>query len=132
MADATPPMAASRMAAEVWPFLRATSPAVMALAIRATWSGPLVASMPNRTMVRFSSPMSTTIGRSESNRLGGRVPGTSGAIGAATSSSGVRDERVAIGEPAAVAGVAAGPRQQGDDGEAGQEDEDGLPRVGVA
>src|SRR4051794_31148426 len=36
----------------------------------ATWSGPLVASIPNSAMVTAGGPMRTTIGRTESSRLG--------------------------------------------------------------
>ena len=56
--DETPPTAASRIARRVKPFLNATSPATTALVSSATWSGPLVASVPKRAIVSASSPIS--------------------------------------------------------------------------
>jgi hypothetical protein len=43
-----------------------------ALRNRATCSGPLVASMPKKMMVRASRQIRTTMGSSASSRLGGR------------------------------------------------------------
>ena len=51
IAEVTPPMAASRSLAAVYPFLNATSPATIALVSSATCSGPFAASMPNSTIV---------------------------------------------------------------------------------
>ena len=74
MADVTPPTAASATPATVYPFLNAIRLANAALRSSATWSGPLVASIPNRAMVSASSPISTTIGSTASSMLGARGP----------------------------------------------------------
>ena len=71
IADVTPPTAASATAATEWRFLNAIRLANAALSISATWSGPLVASMPKRMIVTASSPIRTTIGRIASSMLGG-------------------------------------------------------------
>ncbi len=76
IAEVTPPMAASRSAAAVWPFLNATSPATIALVSNATCSGPLAASIPNSTIVSVSSAISTSTGMSASRNDGGRGPDT--------------------------------------------------------
>src|SRR5918994_2438693 len=72
IADETPPTAASRSVAAVYPFLSATSAAKAALVSSATWSGPSAASRPKSAMVSVSSPTSTTTGASASRKLGAR------------------------------------------------------------
>jgi hypothetical protein len=70
-AEVTPPTAASATAATECAFLNAIRLAKAALSIRATCSGPFVASIPKKMIVRASSAISTTIGRMESSMLGG-------------------------------------------------------------
>src|SRR6478609_4138096 len=72
IATDTPPTAASATERTVKPFLKAIRLANAALSSNATWSGPSVALTPNRAIVSASSPISTTIGRSASRRVGAR------------------------------------------------------------
>ncbi len=89
MAEVMPPTAASRILAVLWPFLNATRAATMALVKSATWSGPPVASVPNRAMVRAMRKISATTGMSASSRLGSRgVPSRDG-TGSGVTGSGV-------------------------------------------
>src|SRR5436190_10312589 len=68
----TPPMAASRTAATVWPFLNATRPAKTAAVINAICRGPSVELVPNSTIVRTMSTIRTTTGATASSRVGRR------------------------------------------------------------
>ena len=72
IAEVMPPTAASRTLAVEWPFLNATRAATTALVKSATWSGPPVASVPNRAMVSAMRKISATTGMSASSRLGSR------------------------------------------------------------
>src|SRR6185369_17652005 len=74
MPEATPPIAASRTWATVWPFLNAIRPATDAARRSATCSGPAVASTPNVITVRAISAMSAISGMTASRRLGDRGP----------------------------------------------------------
>src|SRR4029079_13801360 len=74
IADVTPPTAASATPATEYPFLNAIKLANAALRSSATWSGPLVASIPNRAMVSARSAISTTIGMRASSIVGARGP----------------------------------------------------------
>ena len=77
IAELTPPMAASLMAALVWPFFSATSPATRALANRATWRGPSVGPDAEEDDGQAEHHHEPAIkGMSASVRLGGRgAPG---------------------------------------------------------
>ena len=91
MAEVMPPTAASRTLAVEWPFLNATSAATTALVKSATWSGPPVASVPNRAMVSAMRKMSAMTGISASSRLGSRGvlgPGGLGSGSAGSSAAG--------------------------------------------
>ena len=66
----TPPIAASRTDATVYPFLKATRPAKTALVRSAIWSGPFAASTPNSTIVSAIRTVSTTTGAIASRSVG--------------------------------------------------------------
>src|SRR6187551_2643323 len=73
IADATPPMAASRISAVRRPSHHATDPAPSADSSSATCSGPPVASVPNRTMVRPMIAISSRITKTDCANVGWRA-----------------------------------------------------------
>src|SRR6476620_9021115 len=75
IADETPPIAASRIAALVLPSRHDRSPAPSAARSSATWSGPPVASVPNSATVIVIRPMRMAIARIDSASVGLRIVG---------------------------------------------------------